>query len=128
MNVSMMRVEQQARAFGNGPSGAYRGQSNASVGGAGRGGAVATVGASAPASLANAPGNVSFSDVLSEAIDGVRTAFKASGDATEAALLGRGTPHQAMIAMSKAGLSFRFMTQTRNKVVDAYREMMNIQV
>lgn len=81
-----------------------------------------------PSAIANQPGQVSFSDVLSEAIDGVRTSFKESGEATEAALLGRGTPHEAMIAMSKAGLSFRFMTQTRNKIVDAYREMMSLQV
>lgn len=78
--------------------------------------------------LANQPAKVDFSDVLSEAVDGVRTAFKESGDATSDALLGRGSPHTAMIAMSKAGITFRFVTQTRNKLVEAYREIMNLQV
>mgnify|MGYP006286482635 CR=1 FL=1 len=82
----------------------------------------------APSVAAQAGPRVEFSDVLSEAIDGIRTAFKESGEASEAALLGRGTPHQAMVAMSKAGLVFSFATQTRNKMVDAYREMMSLQV
>lgn len=71
---------------------------------------------------------VDFGDVLSEAVDGIRSSFKESADATEDALLGRGTPHGAMIAMSKAGLVFRFAVQTRNKVIDAYRDLMSMQV
>ncbi|MEO1232662.1 MAG: flagellar hook-basal body complex protein FliE, partial [Myxococcota bacterium] len=77
------------------------------------------------------PGSVGgpeFSDVLTEAVEGVRTAFKEAKDETTDALLGRGTPHQAMLAMAKADVTFRFVTQTRNKVVEAYREMMNLQV
>ena len=69
-----------------------------------------------------------FSDVLMEAVAGVRAAFAEANEAGTEALLGRGTPHHAMVAMTKADLSFRFMTQTRNKLVDAYREIMSLQV
>ncbi len=36
--------------------------------------------------------------------------------------------HQTMIALEKANLSFRLMMQVRNKVVDAYREVLRMQV
>lgn len=82
----------------------------------------------AAAGAPGATGAIAFSDVLTEAIEGVRTAFKEAKDDTTDALLGKGTPHQAMISMAKADVTFRFVTQTRNKVVEAYREMMNLQV
>lgn len=73
-------------------------------------------------------GEVRFDDVFVEAVDGIRTAFKEAKEATTEAMLGRGKPHNAMIAMAKADITFRFATQTRNKVVEAYREMMNMQI
>ena len=79
-------------------------------------------------SSANTSSAVDFADVLSEAVDSVRGAFAEARDATTDALVGQGTPHRAMLAMSKADLTFRFLTQARNKVVDAYREMMNLQL
>jgi len=36
--------------------------------------------------------------------------------------------HGVMLAMSKADLSFRFLMQTRNKLVGAYNEIMRMQV
>lgn len=36
--------------------------------------------------------------------------------------------HSAMIAMQKADLSFQLMMQVRNKLVEAYREVMRMQV
>lgn len=79
-------------------------------------------------SIANQPARVEFSDVLAEAVDAVRGAYKEAGDAATDALLGRGTPHQAMIAGAKAGVAFRFVTQTRHKLVEAYRELMSLQI
>lgn len=35
--------------------------------------------------------------------------------------------HGAMIAMEKADVQFRLLTQVRNKVLDAYREIMRMQ-
>lgn len=44
----------------------------------------------------------------------------ASGDAVEI--------HQAMIAMQKASMALQFTVQVRNKVLEAYQEIMRMQV
>ena len=36
--------------------------------------------------------------------------------------------HQAMVAMQKASLALQFTVQVRNKVIDAYQEIMRTQV
>ena len=36
--------------------------------------------------------------------------------------------HEAMIAMEQADISIRFMVQVRNKAMEAYQEMMRMQV
>jgi flagellar hook-basal body complex protein FliE len=36
--------------------------------------------------------------------------------------------HEAMISLQKANISFQAMVQVRNKVVQAYQEIMNMQV
>ena len=36
--------------------------------------------------------------------------------------------HEVMIAMEKASISFQFMSQVRNKALDAYQEIMRMQV
>ncbi len=44
----------------------------------------------------------------------------ASGDAVEI--------HQAMIAMQKASTALQFTIQVRNKIIEAYQEIMRMQV
>lgn len=36
--------------------------------------------------------------------------------------------HEVIIALEQSDLSFRYMTQVRNKVLDAYSEVMHMQV
>ena len=36
--------------------------------------------------------------------------------------------HEAMISMEKADISMRYMIQVRNKAIDAYQEIMRMQV
>lgn len=36
--------------------------------------------------------------------------------------------HEVMIAMAKAEVSFKFMMETRNKLVETYKEVMRMQV
>lgn len=36
--------------------------------------------------------------------------------------------HEVMIAVEKASISFQFMSQVRNKALDAYQEIMRMQV
>ena len=71
---------------------------------------------------------IDFSDVMFEAIDNVRHGFSEAEKASTNAMLGQGSPHSAMIALTKANLSFRFLAQTRNKAIEAYREIMNMQM
>lgn len=39
-----------------------------------------------------------------------------------------GTLHDTMLALEKAELSFRLMMQVRNKIVEAYQEVLRMQV
>ena len=41
---------------------------------------------------------------------------------------GKADLHDAMIAMEKADISLRLLVQVRNKAVDAYKEIMRMQV
>lgn len=36
--------------------------------------------------------------------------------------------HEVMLAMEKSGVAFQFLTQVRNKAMDAYHEIMRMQV
>ncbi|MDA8414006.1 MAG: flagellar hook-basal body complex protein FliE [Desulfobacteraceae bacterium] len=36
--------------------------------------------------------------------------------------------HEVMLAMEKSGVAFQFLTQVRNKALDAYQEIMRMQV
>jgi flagellar hook-basal body complex protein FliE len=62
-----------------------------------------------------------------KAIDSVRTTMQAADVKATDAMVGRGSIHTAMIAMTKADLGFRFLTQVRGKAVEAYRQLMNLQ-
>ncbi|HUN26970.1 MAG TPA: flagellar hook-basal body complex protein FliE [Steroidobacteraceae bacterium] len=85
--------------------------------------------ASAPS--ASAPGGVSeFAALLKSGIDDVnKTEQKAS---TLADQFERGTPGvdlpQVMVEMQKASVSFRALTEVRNRLVSAYQDIMNMQM
>ena len=50
-----------------------------------------------------------------------------SNRSVEQMVLGKMDIHQAMIAMEKAGISFKLLLQVRNKIITAYEEMMRMQ-
>lgn len=86
--------------------------------------AIRGVGETAPAQKG------AFGDLLKQSIDGVNeTQQKASQLSTA---FERGDPGvdlaQVMIQGQKADLAFRGMTEVRNKMVDAYKEIMNMSV
>ncbi len=71
-----------------------------------------------------------FGDVMKQAVEkvneqqsvasGMMTGFETGvGDASLA---------EVMVSMQKASLSFQAMTEVRNKLVDAYREVMNMPI
>ena len=71
----------------------------------------------------------SFHDMLSglvSDVDGLQKKAEASVNDFAAGKVDN--VHQVMMAMEKADLSFKFMMEARNKLVDAYRDVMRMQV
>lgn len=71
----------------------------------------------------------SFADTLKSAIDNVNQLQKASDKAAQDLAVGK-TDNVAdvMIAAEKADIALRVMVQVRNKIIDAYQEIMKMQV
>jgi flagellar hook-basal body complex protein FliE len=81
-------------------------------------------------SESNAAGKPDFSDILKQSVDKVNeTQMNATklADAFQA-----GDPNvnvsEVMVAMQKSSVSFQAMLQVRNKLVNAYQDIMNMQV
>jgi flagellar hook-basal body complex protein FliE len=73
--------------------------------------------------------SVNFGEVLKDALQDVNKAQLESNDQIQKMLSGDiQDVHSAMIAVQKADLSFQMMMQVRNKLVDAYHEIMRMQV
>jgi len=85
-------------------------------------------GAAVPA--AEETGAASFGDLLKNSINAVNETQQTSGQLQSA--FEKGEPGvdlaQVMIASQKAGLSFQAMVQVRNKLVEAYKDVMNMPV
>lgn len=71
-----------------------------------------------------------FSSLLSQSLNKVNDMQQAAGDVTKAFEMGASNVSlpEVMIAKSKAGLAFEATVQVRNKVVEAYQEIMRMQV
>ncbi|MBN1828922.1 MAG: flagellar hook-basal body complex protein FliE [Deltaproteobacteria bacterium] len=71
----------------------------------------------------------SFGDVLKQAVNDISKLQTDADKAIEHVELGNtGSIHEAMIALEKADISFRTMMQVRNKLLEAYQEIMRMQV
>ncbi len=73
-------------------------------------------------------GEGGFKSILKNAIEDVNTLQFQADDAVAKLQMGKGSMHEALIAMEKASLSFQTLLQVRNKIVDAYQEVMRMQV
>ncbi len=70
-----------------------------------------------------------FGDLLKGAIDSVNESQKASDVATEKLIKGENIElHDVMIASQKASITLNATMEIRNKVVEAYQEIMRMQV
>jgi len=70
-----------------------------------------------------------FAGVLKDSITEVnRLQQKADASISALATTGEASLHDTMIAMEEASVSFKLMMQVRNKIVEAYQEVMRIQV
>lgn len=75
------------------------------------------------------PQGPSFKEVLGNVINEVSTLQHKAGESIENLATGKVEDlHEVMIAMSKAEVSFKFMLETRNKLLEAYKEVMRMQM
>lgn len=91
--------------------------------------AAAAAGLREPSQAAQA-GKVDFADVLKSSLDGVARVQAQSEAMQKAFVLGDNSVSlsDTMIAMQKASINFQATVQVRNKVVQAYNDIMNMQV
>lgn len=77
----------------------------------------------------NPVANASFEQMLGQALDKVNVLqIKSSDLNAEMASGNLEYVHQAMVMAEKAGLAFDFTMQLRNKVLEAYQEIMRTQI
>lgn len=73
--------------------------------------------------------NASFGETLQRAITDVNSLQTQAGAAVEKMVAGEAVDlHEVMIAVEKAKTSFDLLMEIRNKTIDAYREIMKMQV
>ena len=86
----------------------------------------------APAPDITTPSNretsVGFGDSLTRLIGAVETSGQEANTAVSRMLDGSGDVHDAMIALQRAELTFQLTMQVRNKLVQAYQEIMRMPV
>ena len=87
---------------------------------------------SQPKSVAHVPelGQSSFADMLGQAINKVSDTQQASSQLSTAFEIGKSGVDltDVMIASQKASVSFQALTQVRNKLVQAYQDIMQMPV
>lgn len=75
------------------------------------------------------PAGGSFASMLGQMVSDVNAQQTASTQAVSALQSGQNVPlHQAVIAMEEANVSFQLMVEVRNRLMDAYQEVMRMQI
>lgn len=82
------------------------------------------------AGTAAAAGAPDFAQVLKSSIDKVNQTQQAADQMAEKLAAGDTSQnlHEVMVALQTASVSFQEMVQVRNRLVNAYQDIMNIQV
>ena len=71
----------------------------------------------------------SFSSMLQRSVAEVNQLQNQADGSIEQLIVGRSRNlHETMIALEKADISFRLMMEVRNKIIEAYQEIMRMQV
>ncbi|MBI5559358.1 MAG: flagellar hook-basal body complex protein FliE [Deltaproteobacteria bacterium] len=90
------------------------------------------VGESLPATQAlknQRPGETGFGEVLKKSMESVNAGMQEADELARGLVAGEhGNIHETMIAVEKAGISFRLMTKVQQKAIAAYQDMMRIQL
>lgn len=72
--------------------------------------------------------SVGFGDSLAKLVNSVDSSANAANVAVEQMLGGTGEVHDAMIALQRAELTLQLTVQVRNKLVQAYQDIMRMPV
>ncbi|MCP4548745.1 MAG: flagellar hook-basal body complex protein FliE [bacterium] len=76
-----------------------------------------------------APKGSGFGDLLSQSINKVQASQTAADMAVNQAVMGQGQDlHQVMVAQEEASITFELMMEVRNKLMEAYQQIMAMQV
>ncbi|MGC8744158.1 MAG: flagellar hook-basal body complex protein FliE [Verrucomicrobiia bacterium] len=71
----------------------------------------------------------SFDNLLTNFVNQVNEKQNVADETVKGLLSGEGVSlHQAVIAMEEANISFSLMVEVRNKLVEAYQELMRMQI
>lgn len=73
-------------------------------------------------------GAAGFSEALSRLVESVETSTGDANAAVSSMLNKSGDVHDAMIALQRAEMSLQFTVQVRNKLVQAYHDIMRMSV
>jgi flagellar hook-basal body complex protein FliE len=77
----------------------------------------------------NNQGETSFSDILKGALESVNDAQSEADSAVQQVLSGESKDiAETMIALQKADVSLKMMLEVRNKILEAYQEVMRTQM
>lgn len=80
-------------------------------------------------SVGGAEGGKSFADTLKDAVNNVNTLQKESDVKMQEIATGKNhNIPEVMISAEKADIAFKLMVQVRNKIIEAYQEVMKMQV
>ena len=81
-----------------------------------------------PRKSAGAQDGASFADSVGKALEGANAELNRAEASARELAAGRGDLVDTMINMSRADLSLRFVVNMRNRVIEAYNEVMRLQV
>jgi flagellar hook-basal body complex protein FliE len=73
-------------------------------------------------------GGVDFGETLNRMVSAVETSNAQANQATVGMVDGSVDVHDAMIALQRADMTFQLTVQVRNKLVNAYQELMRMPV
>ncbi len=86
------------------------------------------LGPASPAGPAERAGGASFADALGQALGAVEK-LQVDGDrSAEQVAMGAGNLHETALALEKADTAMRVAIKVRNKLVDAYQEIMRMSI
>jgi flagellar hook-basal body complex protein FliE len=82
-----------------------------------------------PAASPSQPGEKTFADTLKDAVQSVNEAQKTADYKAQQLATGKSSDiADVMLSAEKANIQFKLMTSVRNKIIEAYQEIMKMQV